>query len=76
MVFMENIQQNNNLVTFDGYINGDKNRHFTMTVDLNDSSKSSASIEKCYHTSEALLKIFYTFAEKGYLPKSLVAMSH
>ena len=45
MVYMENIRQNNNLVTFDGYINGDKNRHFTMTVDLNDSSKSSASIE-------------------------------
>lgn len=76
MVRMKNIKQNGNLVTFDGYINGDETRHFTMTVDLNDSSKSSASIEKCYHTSEALLKIFYTLAEKGSLPESLVAMSH
>lgn len=47
-----------------------------MTVDLNDSFKSVASIEKCYHTSEALLKIFYTFAEKGFLPEKLIAMTH
>ena len=76
MVYLKNIKQNCNLVSFDGYINNDHSKHFTMTVDLNDSSKSKSSIEKCYYTSEALLKVFYTFAEKGSLPKELVAASH
>ena len=76
MVLMKNIIKNNNLVSFDAYINGKEDKHFTMTVDLNDSSKSTASIEKCYHTSEALLKIFYTFAENGNLPSELIAMTH
>lgn len=76
MVYMKNIKQNGHLVTFDGYINNDESRHFTMTVDLNDSSKSIASIDKCYHTDEALLKIFYTFAREGKLPDELVAVSH
>lgn len=51
MVHLKNIQQHENLVTFDGYISGDSARHFTMTVDLNDSSKSTASIPKCYYTT-------------------------
>ena len=76
MVYLKNIKQNKNLVTFDGYINNDKSRHFTMTVDLNDSSKSVASIPKCYHTSEALLKIFFAYAENKKLPSELVAMTH
>lgn len=32
MVHLKNIQQYGNLVTFDGYINGNLARHFTMTV--------------------------------------------
>lgn len=76
MVHLKNIQQHGNLVTFDGYINGDPARHFTMTVNLNDSSKSTASIPKCYHTSEALLKIFFAYAENKKLPSELVAMTH
>ena len=76
MVYMKNIKQQGSFVSFDAYINGDKNRHFTMTVDLNNSSNSEASISKCYHTSEALLKIFWTYAEKSSFPSELVAMSH
>ena len=76
MVHMKNIKQNGSWVSFDAYINGDEKRHFTMTVDLNDSSNSMASIEKDCYTSEALLKIFWTFAEDGKLPNELVAMSY
>ncbi len=76
MVCMKNIKRNSNLVSFDGYINGNEDKHFTMTVDLNDSSKSFASIQKCHYTSMALLKIMYVFAEKGSLPEELVAMTH
>ena len=76
MVYMKNIKQLGSFVSFDAYINGDENRHFTMTVDLNDSSRSEASIDKCYHTSEALVKIFLTYAEKSSFPTELVAMSH
>lgn len=32
MVHLKNIQQHEKLVTFDGYINGNPARHFTMTV--------------------------------------------
>lgn len=76
MVYMKNIQQKDNLVFFDAYINGDEDRHFTMTVDIDDTTKSKASIEKCYYTSEAQLKILYTLVEDGKLPEELVAMSH
>ena len=76
MVHMKNIRQNGHLVSFDGYINGDEDKHFTMTVDLNDSSKSIISIKKCYDTDIALVKIMRVYAEKGYLPEELVAMTH
>ena len=76
MVYMKNIRQQSNLVTFDGYINGRDDQHFTMTVDLNNSKNSVASIDRCYDTNEAMLKIFYTFAERGALPAELVSMTY
>ena len=76
MVYMKNIKRSGHLVSFDGYINGCEDRHFTMTVDLNDISKSQASIEKGYHTGVAAIKICRTLAAKGYLPEELVFMSH
>lgn len=76
MVYLKNIKQNCNLVSFDGYINNDESRHFKMTVDLNNSFNSTASIEPCYYTSEAMLRIFYAFAENENLPSEMVAMTH
>ncbi len=76
MVHMKNIRQNGHLVSFDGYINCDKDKHFTMTVDLDDSSKSIISIKKCYDTDIALVKIMRVYAEKGSLPEELVAVTH
>ena len=76
MVYMKNIKQDGYLVSFDGYINGKDDEHFTMTVDLNDASKSVMSIKKCYDTDIALVKIMRVFAQKGKLPNELVAMKH
>ncbi len=76
MVYMENIKQEGMLVSFDGFINGNKDEHFVMTVDLNDSSKSIISIERNHYTSMALFRIMDVYCRKGKLPKTLVAMTH
>ncbi len=76
MVYMKNIKKNGSKVSFDGYINGKEENHFSMTVDLNNSSRSTISIEKNHYTSMAMLKIYHVFAENGSLPKELVAMTH
>ena len=76
MVYMKNIIQKDMLVSFDGYINGNKDEHFTMTVDLNNSNKSVVSIEKNHYTSMALFRIMDFYCKNGYLPQTLVAMTH
>jgi hypothetical protein len=76
MVKMKNIKQEGHLVHFDGYIDGHEDEHFTMTVDLNDSSKSVASIGKNGYTGMAMMAIMFELAREGKLPSELVAMTH
>lgn len=76
MVHMKNIRKKGSIIQFDGYINGRNDRHFYMTIDINDLSNSTASIELDYHTDEAQMKIIRTLARDGKLPSELVAMSH
>ena len=69
MVKMENIKREGNYVTFDGYINGDRNQHFTMKVDLTDNSKSVCSMGWNYSTQKAAIKIFSLLVSYDELPK-------
>lgn len=48
MVKMKNIKHEGNFVTFDGYMNGEDDRHFTMKINLTDDSKSICSVEQNY----------------------------
>lgn len=76
MVHMTNIEQKGNKVFFDGYVNGNKNNHFKCEVDLLNSKNYKATIENHGEVDEAVIKIFYTLAEKGKLPKELTAWSY
>ena len=76
MVNMKNFSKKGDFITLDAFMNGKNGEHFTMTIDLRDSSKYTASIDKCFYTDQAVLKVFYTYAKNGSLPLELVSMTH
>lgn len=76
MVRMENIKRDGKYVTFDGYIEGKRDDHFTMKVDLTDNGKTECSIESNYCTQMAALKIFRLVVRNKELPSEYTYIWH
>ena len=76
MVYMENLELNGTVVSFDGYDNKKKKNHFHYSFDIMTGKTIEDTGGSEFKLAEAKFRILSVLVDKGQLPDTLMANTH